>query len=195
MASRLLPLSALLVLLAGIELVDLVDRRVLAKRTAFALTLAVLLLGAVSMFEFKGFSYLWKNPPSGLTEARRMRRIVSYLRVSGVSHVFSMNGLLEWQLMFYSDEEVLARYAAWNDRYPAYVSAVDRALANGQAVAVVGYTDGSGAPGCQVIPACTGAIEGLVSNPEQIYTVDHKYFVYVGANKKLLKTLGFRLAD
>jgi hypothetical protein len=137
----------------GIEFVDLIDRPVLAKRTAFALTLTVLLLGAVSMFEFKAFSYLWTNPPGGLTEARRMRRIVSYPSATGVRHVFSMNGLLEWQLMFYSDEEVIARYISWNDRYPAYISAVDRALANGQAIAVVGYTDGRGAPGCQLIPA------------------------------------------
>src|SRR5580704_9372043 len=61
-ARYLLPLSALLVLLAGLELVDLVDRRLLPKRMASALTLTVLLLGAVSMFEFSAFSYLWKNP-------------------------------------------------------------------------------------------------------------------------------------
>jgi hypothetical protein len=193
-ARYLLPLSALLVLLAGIELVDLVDRRILANRVVAGLTLAVLLLGGLSMGEFREFSYLWKNPPGGLTEARRIRRIVGYLKERGVKHVFSMNGLLEWQLMFYSDEALLARYAAWADRYPAYVSAVDGALANGEPVAVVGYTDGSGAPGCQAIPICSGGIEGMVPNPRQIYTVDGKYFVYAGASKELLRKLGFRLS-
>ena len=166
-----------------------------AKRTAFALTLAVLLPGTLSLGEFRAFSYLWKNPPGGLTEARRLRQVFSYLKVRDIRYVYSMNGLLEWQLMFYSDEDILARWTAWNDRYPAYVSAVDRALANGEAVAVVGYTDGSGAPGCQAIPVCTGAIESIVPNREQIFTVDGKYFVYAGASKELLKKLGFRLDD
>ena len=164
-ARYLLPLSALLVLLAGIEFIDLLDRRLLAKRTAFALTLTVLLLGVLSMNEFSRFSYLWTNPPGGVAEAGRMRRMINYLKAEGVSHVFSMNGLLEWQVMFYSDENVPARSMASLDRYPAYVSEVDRALANGEAVAVVGYTDRSGAPGCQDIPICTGGLEGRVRNP------------------------------
>ena len=191
----LLPLSALLALLAGIEVVDFVDRRLLGRGTAFALTLAVLLLGGQSMNEFRSFSYLWNNPPGSLTEAVRLRRMVSYLKARGITHVFSMNGLLQWQLMFYSDEEVLARGTVEIDRYPAYVSAVDAALANGEAVAVVGYTNDSGAPGCQTIPVCTGGIQGLVPNPDQISTVDDKYFIYPGANKELLKKLGFQLPD
>ena len=32
----------------------------------------------------------------------------------------------------------------------------------------------------------------MVANPESIFTVDDKYFVYVGADRHLLKKLGFR---
>ena len=35
------------------------------------LTLAVLLLGLLSMREFREFNFLWKNPPHSVTEARR----------------------------------------------------------------------------------------------------------------------------
>jgi hypothetical protein len=57
---------------------------------------------------------------------------------------------------------------------------------------VVGYTNASGAPGCWHIPFCTGGIEGMVANPESIFTVEDKCFVYVAANRELLTKLGFR---
>jgi len=147
------------------------------------------------MFEFKGFSYLWKNPPNSLTEAKRMRQVINYLKARGVRHTFSTNGLLDSQLIFYSDEEVLSRWASAADRYPVYVHEVDRALTNGEPVAVVGYTNTSGAPGCWDIPICTGGIESIVANPEAIFTLDDKYFVYADANKELLRLLHFQLPD
>jgi hypothetical protein len=194
-ARYLLPMSGPLVLLAGVEVVDLIDRRLLSKRSAFALTGAVLLLGSLSMREFRAFTFLWKNPPNSLSEARRLERVVGDLRSRGVGHVFSMNGLLEWQLMFYSDEALLARFPAPIDRYRRYIVEVNRALANGEPVAVVGYTSASGAPGCSDVPICTGGIENLVTNPDAIVTVNGKYFVYVGADRHLLEKLHFQFTD
>jgi hypothetical protein len=138
---------------------------------------------------------LWKNPPNRWTEARRLQQVFGYLKVSDVSHVFSMNGMLDSQLVFYSDEKVISRWTNPLARYPPYVKDVDRALASGEKVAVVGYTHTSGAPGCWDIPICTGGLEGMVANPESMFTVDGKYFVYVGADRDLLKRLGFRFWD
>jgi hypothetical protein len=191
-ARYLLPLGALLVSLAGVEIADLLDRRLLSKRVALVLTCVMLLLGSLSMREFREFNYLWKNPPNRWTEAKRLQQLFGYLKVKDVSRVFSMNGMLDSQLVFYSDEKVLSRWADPLGRYPAYVREVDRALANGETVAVVGYTNVSGAPGCWDIPICTGGIERMVANPESIFTVDDKYFVYVGADRALLEQLGFR---
>ncbi len=72
---------------------------------------------------------------------------------------------------------------------------VDELLTSPRTVAVVGYTSSSGAPGCWDIPICTGGIEDMVANPEAIFTVDDKYFVYVGAKKELLKKLHFQFPD
>ena len=176
------------------ELEDLV-KAVPLESEKFPATFMVLVLGSLSMREFSQFNYTWRNPPGGLTEAERMRRVVTHLQAKGARHVFSMNGLLDSQLMFYSDEKVLARWTPPRGRHPAYGSEVDRALANGKRIAVVGYTNTSGAPGCWAIPICTGGIEHMVANPEAIFTVDDKYFVYVGANKELLQKLGFRFWD
>lgn len=191
----LLPLCAPLVVLAAVELLDLVDRRVVSSRVLGGLTAAVLLLGSISMFEFRSFDHLWANPPHAMSEAERMRQIVDYLKTRNVSHVYSMNGLLNFQVMFYSNERVLSRSKGWRVRYPPYARKVDRALATDRPVAVVGYTDHSGAPGCWDVPICTGGIAGRVPDPETIFTVDDKYFVYVGADKELLRQLGFRIAD
>lgn len=110
----------------------------LGNRIAVAITAAVLLLGAAPPSEFRSFSFLWSNPEKRSTETARLRRAVSLLEANGARHVFSMNGLLQWQLMLYRDEAVLARGTEGMDRYPAYLIAVDRALAQGEPVAVVG---------------------------------------------------------
>jgi hypothetical protein len=194
-ARYLLPISGLLVPLAGVELADFVDRRVLPRRAEIFLALVMVLLGSLSMREFREFNYLWKNPPNRWTEAKRLQQVLGYLKVKDVRRVFSMNGMLDSQLVFYSDEKIVSRWTDPVGRYPAYVKEVNRSLANGETVAVVGYTHASGAPGCWDIPICTGGIEGMVANPESIFTVDDKYFVYVGADRELLKHLGFRFWD
>ncbi len=194
-ARYLLPLSGLLVPLAGVELVDLADRRLVPRSAVFAVTAVMVVLGSLSMREFSAFNFLWTNPPQRWTEAKRLQQVFNYLQVKDVRHVFSMNGMLDSQLTFYSNERVISRWADPLGRYPPYVKEVNRALANGEPVAVVGYTNQSGAPGCWDVPICTGGIERLVANPESIFTVDDKYFVYVGAGRELLTKLGFRFWD
>lgn len=194
-ARYLLPMSAPLVVLAGIELTDLMGRHGLIRRVAVGLTAAALVLGSISMYEFRAFNHLWKNSPDSLAEAERLRRVIYYLQAKDVRHVYSMNGMLQFQLMFYSQERVVGRWMTWRPRYPAYKRQVDRALTRGRPVAVVGYTDTSGAPGCWDVPICTGGLAGLVPDPESIVTIDDKYFIYIGADEALLRRVGFRFGD
>ena len=194
-ARYLLPMSALLVALAGVEIGDWRDRGILPRRLLVAVTAVMLVAGSISMIEFRQFTYLWPNPPGSLSESKRLQQAINAATSRDASHVFSMNGLLDTQLIFYSGERVVSRWSNPNDRHPAYVAAVDRALADGKPVAVVGYTNTSGAPGCWDVPICTGNIEHLVSSPERIFTVDGKYFVYVGADRMLLRKLGFELPE
>src|SRR5262249_33976131 len=158
------PLAALV----GVELTEFVDRRMLPQPVASGVTAAMLILGMISMREFRDFTFLWTNPPGSMSEARRLRQMIAFLKTKDVSHVYSMNGLLEWELMFYSDEQILARFQSASDRYPAYIVAVDRALADGKPIAIVGYMDESGAPGCWDVPICSGGLDTLVPNPESI---------------------------
>jgi hypothetical protein len=194
-ARYLLPLPAFLVMLAAIDLADFVDRNRVPGKFAAGIAAAFLVLGSVSMIEFRSFSPMWPNAPTSLSESKRMEHLFAYLGVEDARHVFSMNGLLQSQLAFYSGEKIVARWSAFDERHQPYVDEVDRALAAGERVAVVGYTNTSGAPGCWDLPICTGGIERLVLNPEQIFTVDGKYFAYVGADRELLERLHFRFPD
>jgi len=186
----LLPLSAPLVMLSCIDVIDLADARILPKGGLVALSLAALLSGILALREFAAFNFLWTNPPGALSEKARLTEVIGHLRARGATHVFTMNGLLNYQLMLYSDEQVVAR---WRDdgRYPAYGAEVDAALARGDRIAVVGYTAASGAPGCAGSDACTGGIEKLVPDPSSIITVDGKYFIYPNASHEILNALRF----
>jgi hypothetical protein len=178
----LLPLSALLVMWAGVEVCDLSDRRVLGPRIRRTAVAGAIVLGAVSMVEFRDFSYMWKNAPRSRSEGERLEAVVNYMKMKGARHAYSMHPLLQWQLMFYSAEEILARWTSATDRHPAFVRAVDRALHAGEPVALVGYV------------SSTRGLEEMVSNPRDIFTVDDRYFVYVGVDRVLLDRLRFRFA-
>lgn len=194
-ARYLLPLGAPLVALAATEVVDLVERRFVSWKTMSFVTCVVLLLGSLSMREFREFNYLWKNPPDRWAERKRLQQVFGYLQVKDVSHVFSMNGLLDTQLVFYSDEKIFARSTHPVGKYHPYVKEVNRAFADGEPVAVVGYTHTSGAPGCWDVPICSGGLENMIPDPASMFIVDNKYFVYVGPNRDVLKRLGFRFWD
>ena len=122
-------------------------------------------------------------PANSLSEEKRMAHVLGYMGMMGARHAYSMNPLLQWQLAFYSKEEIVARWINRVDRYPAYVIEVDRALQSGETVALVGYQ------------GFTGGLEKFVPDPKAIVPIYDRYFVYLGPDKPLLKKLGFRFSD
>ena len=194
-ARYVLPLSAPLVALASVELVDLVERQLVSWKAVCLLTCGMLLLGSLSMREFREFNYLWKNPSGGWAEQKRLQRIFGYLKVKDVSHVFSMNGLLDTQLVFYSDENVLAR---WTNPVGKTISMSRRSIEP--------WRRGNRSP-WSVIP--TQVVRPAVSTcrfvpadsktwlriPNRCSSLTASHFIYVGANRDVLKNLGFRFWD
>lgn len=88
-------------------------------------------LGAYSLYDFKNYSYENK---SALTS------LVDELEVKEISHIYCEGGLLQWQIMFYSNEKTIARYKSDVDRYPAYIQSVDKAFKEkNKQIALVGY--------------------------------------------------------
>jgi hypothetical protein len=178
----LLAMNAPLVLLAGFELFDFLDRRGISMRPAVAAILVLVTLEAVSMTEFARFTYMWWHNDAGRpSEARTLRRVIDHMKAHGVRRAYSMNALLQWQISFYSRESVIARWKVTDDRYPRYIREVDDALNRGEPVAIVGYV------------GYTGGLENIMPNGKTVAEFDGKYFVFVGADRQLLTRLGFRL--
>jgi hypothetical protein len=182
-ARYLLALNVPLLFMAGVELFDWADRyRVPIRRGVVAIVLVVA-LEALSTNEFANYTYMWwANSSSSPSEARTMRKVIGYMRSRGVTHAFAMNALLQWPITFYSGETVVARWKARYDRYPAYIRSVDRALDRGEPIAIVGYA------------GYTYGLEEMVRNPREVVIVDGKYFIYIGADKDLLRRAGFQFA-
>jgi hypothetical protein len=175
-------MNAPLVLLAGFELFALVDRRIISMRRVVATILVLLAVEGVAMKEFARFTYMWwKNGAARPSEARTLQQVIDYMKSRGVTRAYSMNALLQWQISFYSRESVVARWKVTDDRYPRYVSEVDGALNRGEPVAIVGYV------------GYTSGLENLIPDRRALVEFDGKYFVFVGADKELLRKLGFRL--
>jgi hypothetical protein len=180
----MLPLNALLVFLGGVELSDLADRARVPGRNRVAALVLVLALEAVAMNEFARFTYMWwKNDRNDRSEAARLEAVIDHLKANGVRHALSTNALLQWQLMFYSREEIIARWTSPRDRYPPYITEVDTAVNDGKKLGVVGYV------------GYTGGFERLVPDPQAIVDIDNRYFVYIGADKELLRKAQFRFWD
>ena len=175
-----LALNAPLVFMAGVEFFDLTDRHRVSPRHWKAAIAIVLALQAASMTEFANYTYMWwTNARDSPSETRTLQRVIGHLRSRGVTHAFAMNALLQWTITFYSRESVITRWKGDRDRYPLYIAKIDRAVDRGEAVAIVGYV------------GYTYGLERMVPNPEAIVNIDGKYFVYVGAEKDLLRRAGF----
>ena len=182
-ARYVLPLHAPLVFMAGVELFDLADRRrVAVKRCAAAIAL-MLALQTAAMTEFAGYTFMWWTNPTGTpSESKTLRKVIGHLQARGVTHAFAMNALLQWPIIFYSDESVIARWKSARERYQPYVATVDRALDRGAPVAIVGYV------------GYTYGLERMVPDPQAIIYVDGKYFVYFNPDEETLRRAGFELS-
>ena len=182
-ARYLLPLSALLVMWAGIEMSDLSDRFRMPASFRTGLTTVAIALGALSLYEFRGFSFTGPEGGTTMTEAQRLAAVIDHLKIKGATRVFSMHPLLQWQLMFYGQEAIVARWTYPVDRYPPFVAEVDRAFHAGEPIALVGYVDS------------IDRVKRLVPAPTAVRPVGETYFVYVGPRRDVLHTLGVRFAD
>jgi hypothetical protein len=171
-----------LVFLAGVELFDLADRFHVPLRRTVAAILIVAALQAGAMREFAGYSYMWwSNGPATPSETKTLHKLIGYMQSRGVTRAYAMNILLPWSITFYSNEGIIARSKGSRDRYPPYITAVDRALEAGRPVAIVGYV------------GYTYGLERLVPDPKAIVDIDGKYFVYIAPDRELLQRAGFQL--
>ena len=65
------------------------------------------------------------------------RRLVREIEAAGIAHVYCADPMFQWNIVFESRGDVLARWTDPLDRVPAHVEAVDRARLEGRPIALV----------------------------------------------------------
>ncbi|HHZ65987.1 MAG TPA: hypothetical protein EYN38_08490 [Flavobacteriales bacterium] len=166
-ARHLLPLMAYSLLMFFMFM----DRFV-GKAFYFTICAFFISLGAISLFSFK--DYKMENHGKAL-----LLEVISYLEKEDIQYTFCSNGLMQWQITFYSQERIISRSIHNSDRYPAYVDKVNRALDTSNAqVALVG------AWGNQP-----------TLEPKRVMFIEDEYYIYLNPSRSLLKAQKFILPD
>jgi len=94
----------------------------------------LLLVAASSLYTFKYYTFF----PARKAE---VKACIAYLNKHDIQYAFSNDGLLQWQIMFYSKEHIICRESDTADRYPEYVKAVTTAITTNNAhLAVIDNT-------------------------------------------------------
>jgi len=104
-----------------------------SKKILLVVCTPMIVAGLCALYAFRKYAYVPFNEAELQTPIR-------YLEQHGVRYVFSNDGLLEWQLMYYSDERIICRESSLKDRLPAYVQEVNRAYRSApQTTAVIDF--------------------------------------------------------
>ena len=101
--------------------------------------------------------------------------LIAGLEERDLNHIYVNGGLLQWQIMYYSNERIIGRFRSSTDRYPPYIKYVDDALDDGSTgVAMVGFID----------PNDT-------SMSSHIVPVEGVYYIYESPAESTLREYGF----
>jgi len=140
----MLPLSGFVVILFSIELDRAWGTNAKRRALVWATIMLVVVCGTLSSVELGQVSFSGTFVHGKVSETRALEGLIRYLLDHGYHHVYSVDPMFHWVIMFTSGEQIAARWVSRTDRYPAYPLAVDRALFSGGGVAVVGLVHPAG---------------------------------------------------
>jgi hypothetical protein len=96
--------------------------------------------GVIAIYNFRDMGYEYATKPS-------LMAFIQHLESQNKRFLFCKQGALQWYLMFYSEERIIARCYSSVDRYPKYVKTVNNALeTNPNTCAIVGFVGSGDAP-------------------------------------------------
>lgn len=137
----ILPLISSFIALIAVGIDKLWDKGKLAKASAGIILSLLIFAGGLSLLEFRNLSSSGLPPEARGGEAKAIENLSDYLLMQGINSIYSYDRMLQWQIMFASKEDIIARWFHPSDRYPEYPRAVDQAFASNKRVALVCYSD------------------------------------------------------
>jgi len=136
-----------------------------------SILLFCILLGGISMFSFKNYE---------ADSKAEILALINELEVRNIKYVFADYPPLPWQIMFYSNEKIIARYKVETDRIPEYVDLVDNALKSDNAeVAMVGF----------IKPRQESTV------PDNVFMIEGCYYIYFSPDINMLREHGFKFKN
>lgn len=163
-ARYMLPfLGYFLFLLAFI--LDATDLKPLVK----IITVFFVVVGAISVYTFKDFRYKAHTKENVI-------HLIETLESKGIHHVFCANALLQWQLMFYSNERIIARFSTQGERYRHNLTAVNNAFRSDRKKVAI-----------------TGTLPERSKKWREFINVDDQFYINENPTDILLTNYGFDL--
>lgn len=156
-----------------------------AKVSAQIMMILLVFTGMMSLMEFRNGPFSGMLPESGVGERKAITDLTSRLSSQGIRFVYSVDAMLQWQVMFASQEKIKARWFDPSDRYPEYPRAVDRALEFNQKVAVVGRL--------YRLSSLAMLLKGQEQAFARVEDIDGRYMVIYDPSRALLRKMGFVL--
>jgi hypothetical protein len=161
------------------------SRGQLAKVSAQIMMILLVFTGMMSLMEFRNVPFSGMPPESGVGERKAITDLTNRLSCQSIRFVYSIDAMLQWQIMFASQEKIKARGFDSSDRYPEYPRAVDRALEFNQKIAVVGRL--------YQLSSLAMLLKGQELAFTSIEDIDGRYMIIYDPRRALLRKMGFVL--
>jgi hypothetical protein len=162
----LLPLMGYFLLMFSI-LADKIKNQI-----AFKIFIAFFVcIGSISLYSFKYAKY-------ESFKKENLSELIRVLNSKDIHYVFCTNPLLQWEIDYYSQEKIIARYTLAKDRYPPYITTINNAFSSGK-----------------VKIAVTGRSERVSPYWKEKILVDDVFFINENPNSLLLSNYGFEMND
>ncbi len=100
----------------------------------YAHFIILIIAGVFSLFSFRGSQYTRTNP-------EELMKAVKFFREHDIHYVYTADWILQWDIIFNTNEEVIARNFHMPSRYPKYDTLVDMAYYRGEKTAIFGTSD------------------------------------------------------
>lgn len=179
----LLPTAAAIIFFYFARVTDLNHLRYRWKVILLSVGFVIVVAGGISTVDAKNFYE--RRVLGDYTANAARRKLVENLLSDGIQHVYCLEPLLQWNIIWDSKERIIARWIEPVDRYPAYPKAVDRAFYSGEKVALVGT---------EVFLKDVQQIMFVSKEPQaKLKIVEGHYFRIDQPSLQLLKNLGFKL--
>ena len=151
--------------------------------TTIVLTLSA--LGILATGSSKNFRAPTAFNPTTISPQESIDQLIRDLEAQGIHHVYSLDPMLQWNIIFSSQESITARWSDPKDRRPEYPLRVDQALFAGESTAIVGTAE--------LMESFTAFLGSRNIQALPIYAAGDRYFWLLNPSQELLQAVGFEL--